>query len=365
MFSMFSRSFTGRRPDVPDVLSLSAQEQEVPATGHVSNDEDKPVNPSALRRVLIIGAGVVGQALAQNMENDGRYQIVGFLDDDLSPFGSKDKDWPILGPSSLAAQMVERHTIDEVMVAYAPIWQEELMEHITINRLPVQVRVVPSYYEAMLCTSRMESMGDVALVPLMSVQIRASEIVKRGFDVVIALCGLILLSPIALLTALMIALTSPGPVLFAQERVGRYSEPFTLLKFRTMRRDAESATGPVLSAGRDDDRLTPIGRWLRLIRLDEVPQLINVLKGEMSLVGPRPERPHFVEKFTARTPLYARRHEVRPGITGLAQVHGGYHTDARDKLRFDLLYVSHYSVLLDLSIMARTISNILLRPDGC
>ncbi len=119
--------------------------------------------------------------------------------------------------------------------------------------------------------------------------------------------------------------------------------------------DAESRTGPVLSSGREDSRLTSIGRWLRLFRFDELPQLWNVLRGEMSLVGPRPERPCFVEEFERTIPAYAKRHQVRPGITGLAQVLGGYHTDARDKLRFDLIYVSHQSLWMDLTILFRTV----------
>jgi lipopolysaccharide/colanic/teichoic acid biosynthesis glycosyltransferase len=164
---------------------------------------------------------------------------------------------------------------------------------------------------------------------------------------------------------LVVALTSPGPVLFVQERVGHRGRTFPLIKFRTMRIDAESATGPVLSAGKQDPRMTPVGRWLRLFRLDEIPQLINVVRGEMSLVGPRPERPHFVEQFAARNPVYLRRHGVRPGITGLAQLHGGYHTDARDKLRFDLFYAAHHSLLLDISVLARTVLKIVVRPDGC
>jgi exopolysaccharide biosynthesis polyprenyl glycosylphosphotransferase len=181
------------------------------------------------------------------------------------------------------------------------------------------------------------------------------ERVKRAFDFAASLLGLILLAPVLALVAIMVKMSSPGPVIFTQERIGRYGKPFQILKIRTMVEDAEAATGPVLAQGEVDPRLTKIGRFLRSCRLDEIPQLWNVLKGEMSLVGPRPERPHFVRKFVDRTPAYAKRHEVRPGITGLAQVSGGYHTDARDKLRFDLIYVSHQSLWLDLEILARTV----------
>lgn len=157
------------------------------------------------------------------------------------------------------------------------------------------------------------------------------------------------------LVAIAIRFTSAGPVFYSQERVGHLGRPFILHKFRTMRPDAEAISGPILSCGSDDDRVTPVGRWLRRCRLDEIPQLWNVLRGEMSMVGPRPERPIFVRQFIERNPIYAKRHAVRPGLTGLAQVCAGYHTDARDKLRFDLFYVSHRSPWLDLTILWRTL----------
>src|SRR5579883_549346 len=133
-----------------------------------------------------------------------------------------------------------------------------------------------------------------------------------------------------------------------------------MYKFRTMVPNAEAATGPVLSSGKRDPRLTPLGVWIRAVRVDEIPQLWNVLKGDMSMVGPRPERPCFTEEYDQTIPAYSRRHQVRPGITGLAQVCGGYHTDARDKLRFDLLYISHQSFWLDLWLLLRTVLVVVL-----
>jgi exopolysaccharide biosynthesis polyprenyl glycosylphosphotransferase len=314
------------------------------------------------RRALIIGAGTVGRTLAEKLDADPRYHVVGFIDDAL--YASEDTSWALLGPREDASAIVRQYDIDEVFVAYAPTWQQELTEELAQGGSPVHVRVVPSFYETMLRTDRMESLGDVALLSMASGE-RAFDRFKRAFDVVVAALCLVVFAPLMALTALLVRLTSPGPALFQQERVGCYGKRFTLYKFRTMRTDAESKTGPVLSAGKADQRLTPIGRWLRLVRLDEMPQLINVLRGEMSLVGPRPERPVFVEQFEERNPIYARRHEVRPGITGLAQVRGGYHTDARDKLRFDLYYVTHRSFALDLKILVGTIVNILMRPNGC
>lgn len=315
-------------------------------------------------RALIIGAGDVGRALAEKLEADRRYQVVGFIDDPrrASPC---DGDWPILGPRWAAAEIMRDYAVDEVFLAYAPTWQEELAEELARSGSEVRVQVVPSYFDSLLSNNRIRSIGDVAVVPMAHPDRQtAYDRVKRVVDFWLAAGGLVAFFPVMALIGLIIRATSPGPALFTQERVGYRGRRFLLYKFRTMHRDAEAETGPVLSAGKDDERLTPIGRWMRLLRLDELPQLINVVRGEMSIVGPRPERTCFVERFTERDPVYARRHEVRPGITGLAQVHGGYHTDARDKLRFDLFYVSHRSVLLDVSILWQTFLLMMTRPNG-
>lgn len=315
----------------------------------------------ATTRVLIVGAGAMGQSLAKSLLHNKNYTVVGFLDDE--EFSLEEELPPILGPKDDALRLVKEHRVDQVLLAYTPSWQQTLVDEIVHQNLDVQVNIVPSYYEAMI-PARLYSVGDIAVLPLATLAHRRRWS-KRIFDFTAALVMLILLFPFAILTAIAVKLSSAGPVLFVQERVGYRGKNFKLLKFRTMRIDAEEKTGPVLSQGKKDPRLTPIGRILRLIRVDEIPQLINVLRGEMSLVGPRPERPHFVEQFTARNPVYARRHDVPPGITGLAQLHGGYHTDARDKLRFDLFYVAHHSVRLDICVLFQTMLKIVTRPDGC
>ncbi len=188
------------------------------------------------------------------------------------------------------------------------------------------------------------------------------RLVKRMLDVSGSLSALILSSPILTLVALTVKLTSPGPILYRQVRVGRAGRSFTMYKFRSMRTDAE-ANGPVWSSGANDSRLTPIGGFLRHSHLDELPQLWNVLRGNMSLVGPRPERPHFVEQLHGLIPHYHHRHLVKPGITGLAQVYYRYDTsiaDVKKKLRFDRLYVERVGLRLDLIIMLRTFRTILL-----
>ena len=182
-------------------------------------------------------------------------------------------------------------------------------------------------------------------------------VLKRIVDVAGALAGLVLMAPLVPVIAAAIKLTSKGPILYSQERVGRFGDTFKIYKFRTMRTDAE-AGGPVWSAGDEDPRLTPIGRFLRRTHLDELPQLLNVLRGHMSLVGPRPERPHFVHTLHGALPRYDQRLLLKPGITGLAQVHYRYDAsvdDVRRKLRFDLLYVKRMCLALDVKILAWTL----------
>jgi exopolysaccharide biosynthesis polyprenyl glycosylphosphotransferase len=178
---------------------------------------------------------------------------------------------------------------------------------------------------------------------------------KRATDVLASSVGLVLALPLMLLVALAVRLSSPGPVIYHQSRVGQHGRVFTVYKFRSMRADAEAKTGAVWAKAGFDPRVTPVGRLLRRARLDELPQLWNVLKGDMSLIGPRPERPEFVDRLRLELPGWALRERVRPGITGLAQVHDTYHSHPREKLRFDLAYVYNYSLTLDLSILVRTL----------
>jgi exopolysaccharide biosynthesis polyprenyl glycosylphosphotransferase len=178
----------------------------------------------------------------------------------------------------------------------------------------------------------------------------------------IALAGAVLTLPIMLLVAVAVRLSSTGPILFRQTRVGRNNAPFTLYKFRSMRQDAEEATGAVWAI-ENDPRVTPVGRWLRLLRLDELPQFFNVLRGEMSIVGPRPERPEFVKMLTEKIPFYRQRHCVKPGITGLAQISHKYSDSLEDtitKLEYDLYYIKNLSPALDAYIIFHTMKVMLL-----
>lgn len=177
---------------------------------------------------------------------------------------------------------------------------------------------------------------------------------KRFFDIVVSLILLVIASPFMLITAILVKATSPGPVIYKQIRITQNQKEFPIYKFRSMSATAESKSGPVLAKS-NDARVTPVGKFIRAVRFDELPQLINVLKGDMSIVGPRPERPFFVEQFNAENPYYYLRHNVRAGITGYAQVYGKYASDYSSKLKFDLLYIKKYSLMLDLKILLQTI----------
>jgi exopolysaccharide biosynthesis polyprenyl glycosylphosphotransferase len=217
------------------------------------------------------------------------------------------------------------------------------------------------HLEMSLRRSRVHEMEDLLIVELQTPRLtRGQNLLKRIFDVASAATLLVLSSPLMLITAIVIRLNSRGPAVFRQDRVGREGAEYQLYKFRTMVTDAEKDTGPVF-ARMCDPRITGVGRILRATRIDELPQLFNVLIGNMSLVGPRPERQFFVSTFRERLPEYDLRLAVKPGITGLAQVAGSYSTPVEQKVKFDLLYISDYSLMLDISIVLRTIPVIFQR----
>ncbi len=219
--------------------------------------------------------------------------------------------------------------------------------------------VVPDSYEISLFQAEVRQMNDLPVLSVKPIGLSRVELLaKRLLDLVGASVGLLLLLPVWLLIALAIRITSPGSVFFLQERMGRGERLFRCIKFRTMIADAEAQTGPVLES-ENDPRVTPVGRFLRASRLDETPQLINVLRGEMSLVGPRPERPFFVEMIAETLPEFRYRLLVQPGLTGLAQVEAGYDTRPEDKLRYDLLYIQNFSLLLDLKLLLATVRVVL------
>lgn len=231
-------------------------------------------------------------------------------------------------------------------------------------RVGAKVFIMPELRDILMVGSVVGQIGDAPVLEVRPLSLtRGQLIMKRVLDLVLSVPLLVASLPVMAAVAVTLKVFSPGPVLYKQQRVGYNGREFVLYKFRTMVVDAEKGTGPVLATV-NDPRITPIGDFLRATRLDELPQLINVIRGEMSLVGPRPERPYFVERFSRELPDYDLRHLVPPGITGLAQVMGRYHTDAKDKLRFDLYYIRHYSIWLDLKILLLTLQAVISRESA-
>ncbi len=224
--------------------------------------------------------------------------------------------------------------------------------------------VIPTMEDVLITHTRVIQFDDQPALMIEKLELTFEQrLVKRLFDIVVSIIGLVLASPVFLICAIAIKRDSPGPVIYAQERLTKDSRPYMMYKFRSMRNDAEAA-GPAFSS-EEDPRVTKVGHVLRDYRLDELPQLWNILKGEMSVVGPRAERPHFVEQFEKATPQYRYRANVKAGLTGLAQIRGNYDTTSDDKLRYDLMYIRNYSVLYDLALIFRTVGVILTgRPHG-
>jgi exopolysaccharide biosynthesis polyprenyl glycosylphosphotransferase len=223
------------------------------------------------------------------------------------------------------------------------------------------VYIAPDIFELWMNGAHPLEIADALMLTVAPPRLALGQVlVKRALDIAGSLSLLAITAPLIAVASVLIRLTSPGKVIFRQQRVGAAGAVFTLYKLRTMHIDAERFSGPVL-ASLDDPRVTPLGRFLRATRIDELPQILNVLKGDMSLIGPRPERPHFVQRFSQQIPGYELRLSVRPGITGLAQVYGRYSTSAERKLRFDLMYIYNYSFMTDIYILLRTVL-VILRP---
>jgi sugar transferase (PEP-CTERM system associated) len=320
-------------------------------------------------RLLLVGTNPAALALAREIferRHELGVEIVGFIDPDPSRVGT-----PVLNPGVIGAvedipSIVRARHVDRVVVSLSDARGRLPMDKLLELRLDgVNFDHLASVYEEYTGKIAVENLRPSWLI--FSGGFRKTHVVtatKRALDVAAAAVGLVLVAPMMGLVALAVRLTSPGPVLYHQKRVGQHGRVFLIHKFRSMRHNAEAATGPVWAAKEGDPRVTPIGLWLRRTRLDELPQLWNVLVGDMSLVGPRPERPEFVAGLTVEIPFYRQRHIVRPGITGWAQVrytYGATTEDALQKLQFDLFYIKHLSLALDLYILLATIKTVLLR----
>lgn len=231
--------------------------------------------------------------------------------------------------------------------------EKEILSYLTINNK--RVFLGTDFGNILRTNNRVMNIDDESIIAISKFEISPENgTIKRMVDIIISVIMLILTSPLMIITTLLIKLTSKGPVFYKQVRVTKDQKEFNILKFRSMRIDAEELSGPVLAQA-EDPRVTTLGRYIRSLRIDELPQLINVLKGDMSIVGPRPERPFFVNQFQNENPYYYLRHTVRAGITGYAQVHGKYSTDFNSKLKFDLLYIKKYTLMMDIQILFQTV----------
>ena len=312
-----------------------------------------------LKRVLIAGTGDLGRLVADKVlqHREFGYTIVGFIDDRASGDHIGYRGLPLLGTLNEAAEIIPREKVDQLYVAL-PLEQHAkmlgLME--VSSRDCIDVKVVPDLLQFIALRARLEDLDGVPIVNINDVPLQGlNTVLKRLIDGMISAVALAFLSvPFAAIAALIKA-TSAGPVFYRQERMGLDGKPFSVYKFRSMLVDAERDSGPVWARA-DDPRRTPIGKLLRRFSLDELPQLWNVLRGEMSLVGPRPERPFFVEQFKGRVPQYMLRHKVKSGMTGWAQVNGWRgNTSIEKRIEYDLYYIENWSVSLDLKIMWLTV----------
>jgi len=320
-----------------------------------------------VRPALVVGAGWAARAVIDTAlrEPETRVAVHGVIDDDPAQRNFRHKGVPVVGTAAALREEAERCGARIVITAGAPAGDPALTTALLdLKMRGVEVVDMPSFCEratGQIPIHHVEDSWFVAAGGFELLHHPVMQRVKRGCDVVASLAGLLLSFPLMVVIALLVKLDSRGPVFFRQERTGQGEKPFRVVKFRTMRADAESATGPVWASVRDY-RVTRVGRVLRLTRLDELPQFINVLRGEMSFVGPRPERPFFVEKLKREIPHYALRFAVKPGLTGWAQVryrYGASVEDAIEKLKYDLYYIKNMSLGLDLLIALMTLKVVL------
>lgn len=318
-----------------------------------------------LKNAIIVGCGERARSvydLAKKYRSLG-YDPLGFVSVGDGPVGDG-LPAPLLAGSANLSDAVEQFKAQEVIIALEENEKENLYRIITtINGADTAIKIVPDLYDSIAGQARTSQLYGFPLIDVVPQLMQQWQVVtKRLIDILVSVIGLTVGLPVWIMVAVAIRLDSKGPVIYKQERVGKDLKPFTLRKFRSMYVDAEKKTGPVW-ASKNDPRVTRVGRFLRKSHLDETPQFLNVLKGEMSLVGPRPERPFFVEKLSKEIPLYKRRYKVKPGLTGLARVKYKYDESIEDvkiDLQYDLYYIENMSLRLDFQIQFWTIFHVLL-----
>jgi exopolysaccharide biosynthesis polyprenyl glycosylphosphotransferase len=319
-----------------------------------------------VHRTLVLGAGRVGAQVAEVLLDRPEYGLhpIGFLDSD--PWlGPNELPLPILGSTDVLYHVLTDHDVNNVVVAFGSMRESALVDVIrTCDRLDIEIFMIPRLFELHHVGEDMDSVWGIPLVRLRRAARRSRGWqLKRLFDLLIAVVALVVLSPILVIAAIAVRLEGGPGIIFRQERVGVDGRRFPVMKFRSLKPvdETESQTNWNIS---HDDRLGPVGKFLRKSSIDELPQLINILKGEMSIVGPRPERPHFVDQFCEAYPRYVARHRVPSGLTGWAQIHGlRGDTSIADRARFDNYYIENWSLWLDVKIVLRTVGSV-IRGDG-
>jgi Undecaprenyl-phosphate glucose phosphotransferase len=308
-------------------------------------------------RALIVGTGDIGRLVLEKIKGSPHlgYEVIGFVHKNGETEPENVLGAPVLGNSDDLTRLIDELHIDEVIIALPEASDDEMLELISkCSKASLSIKVFPDVFQIIATQVTIDDLGGLPLLSVRDVRQRGWRVtVKRLMDVTVSAAGLVFISPLLFIMSILIKLESPGPVFYVQERMGLDAKPFMMIKFRSMRQDAE-ANGPGWTTP-DDPRRTKLGTFIRKTNVDELPQLINVLIGDMSLVGPRPERPVYVEQFRRTIPRYMERHKEKAGLTGWAQVNGlRGDTSISERTKYDLWYIENWSLLLDIKILIRT-----------
>ena len=321
-------------------------------------------------RILFVGTGDTARKVARQIldQHDFAYRVIGFIDDDASRIGERIVNPAIVGTPADIERLVASHHVDRIVVGLSDRRGKLPVEELLRAKMAgIRVEDATTMYERVTGKILIDDLRPSWLIFSDGFRVsRVARLMKRTIDLTLSLLMAIVALPLMALTAVLVWLDDGGPVLYRQERVGENGQTFVLSKFRSMRKDAEKGGRPIWAKD-GDDRVTRVGGFIRKTRLDELPQLWNVIRGDMSFVGPRPERPFFVEQLSEAIPFYQQRHAVKPGLTGWAQVkyrYGSSMEDAMEKLRYDLYYIKHLSVFFDLTIVFDTVKVVLFRKGA-
>jgi sugar transferase (PEP-CTERM system associated) len=321
-------------------------------------------------RVLVVGTGETARKVARQIldQHDFAYRVIGFIDDDASRIGERIVNPGIIGTPADIDRLVAAHQIDRIVVGLTDRRGKlPIQELLRAKMSGVRVEDATTTYERVTGKILIDDLRPSWLIFSDGFRVsRVSRLMKRAIDLSLSLLMAVATLPLMVLTAALVWIEDGRPIFYRQERVGENGRPFVLSKFRSMRKDAEQGGRPVWAKD-GDERVTRVGRFIRTTRLDELPQLWNVLRGDLSFVGPRPERPFFVDELSRQIPFYQQRHAVKPGLTGWAQVkyrYGSSLEDAMEKLRYDLYYIKHLSVFFDLTIVFDTVKVVLFRKGA-